>query len=118
MLSAEAQTYVNPILGGDYPDPTIMREGKDYYMTHSAFDYQPGLTVWHSRDLVNWEPISYERQVLHLFHGGFQTAFQLCGVGQESVWSVERPHQPASAEHRPLPCGGRGRQPMVVYERR
>ena len=36
-----------------------MREGKDYYMTHSAFDYQPGLTVWHSRDLVNWEPISY-----------------------------------------------------------
>ena len=41
MLSAEAQTYVNPILGGDYPDPTIMREGKDYYMTHSAFDYQP-----------------------------------------------------------------------------
>ena len=59
MLSAEAQTYVNPILGGDYPDPTIMREGKDYYMTHSAFDYQPGLTVWHSRDLVNWEPISY-----------------------------------------------------------
>ena len=59
MLSANAQTYVNPILGGDYPDPTIMREGKDYYMTHSAFDYQPGLTVWHSRDLVNWEPISY-----------------------------------------------------------
>ena len=31
MLSAEAQTYVNPILGGDYPDPTIMREGKDYW---------------------------------------------------------------------------------------
>ena len=26
MLSAEAQTYVNPILGGDYPDPTIMRD--------------------------------------------------------------------------------------------
>ena len=25
MLSAEAQTYVNPILGGDYPDPNIMR---------------------------------------------------------------------------------------------
>ena len=56
---SQAQTYTNPILGGDYPDPTIMREGSDYYMTHSAFDYQPGLTVWHSRDLVNWEPISY-----------------------------------------------------------
>ncbi|PTQ96700.1 beta-xylosidase [Mucilaginibacter yixingensis] len=52
-------TYLNPILGGDYPDPSIMRDGKDYYMTHSAFDYLPGLTVWHSTDLVNWEPISY-----------------------------------------------------------
>ncbi|MBR0523739.1 MAG: family 43 glycosylhydrolase, partial [Prevotella sp.] len=29
---------MNPILGGDYPDPTIMREGNDYYMTHSCFD--------------------------------------------------------------------------------
>lgn len=56
-------TYLNPILGGDYPDPTIMREGNDYYMTHSAFDYQPGLTVFHSTDLVHWEPISYALKV-------------------------------------------------------
>lgn len=52
-------SFINPILGGDYPDPTILREGDDYYMTHSAFDYQPGLVVFHSRDLVNWTPISY-----------------------------------------------------------
>lgn len=52
-------SFLNPILGGDYPDPSIMREGKDYYMTHSAFDYVPGLTVWHSTDLVNWQPVSY-----------------------------------------------------------
>jgi len=52
-------TYLNPILGGDYPDPTIMRDGEDYYMTHSSFDYLPGLTVFHSKDLVNWEPVSY-----------------------------------------------------------
>ena len=54
-----AQTYTNPILDGDFPDPTIMREGNDYYMTHSAFDYQPGLVVFHSTDLVHWEPISF-----------------------------------------------------------
>lgn len=53
------QTYENPILGGDYPDPTIMREGNDYYMTHSAFDYQPGLTIFHSTDLIHWEPIGH-----------------------------------------------------------
>jgi xylan 1,4-beta-xylosidase len=52
-------TFLNPIFGGDYADPTIVRDGNDYYMTHSAFDYQPGLTVFHSTDLVNWEPISY-----------------------------------------------------------
>ncbi|MBR7168824.1 MAG: family 43 glycosylhydrolase [Alistipes sp.] len=57
--AASVATYQNPILGGDYPDPTILREGNDYYMTHSAFDYQPGLTVFHSTDLVNWEPISF-----------------------------------------------------------
>lgn len=52
-------TYTNPVLGGDYPDPSILRDGKDYYLTHSSFDYNPGLIVWHSTDLVNWEPISY-----------------------------------------------------------
>ncbi|MDD2618750.1 MAG: family 43 glycosylhydrolase [Bacteroidales bacterium] len=51
--------FLNPILGGDYPDPTIMREGNDYYMTHSSFDYVPGLVVFHSTDLVNWQPISF-----------------------------------------------------------
>ena len=49
--------FRNPILAGDYPDPTIIREGADYYMTFSSFDAVPGLVVWHSRDLVNWEPI-------------------------------------------------------------
>lgn len=52
-------TFINPLLGGDYPDPTIIRDGKDYYMTHSAFDYLPGLTIFHSIDLINWKPISY-----------------------------------------------------------
>ncbi|MBP5765183.1 MAG: family 43 glycosylhydrolase [Bacteroidales bacterium] len=54
-----AESFTNPVIGGDYPDPTILREGDDYYMTHSAFDYQPGLTVFHSQDLVHWEPVSY-----------------------------------------------------------
>ena len=53
------QTFVNPIMGGDYPDPTILREDSDYYMTHSSFDYQPGLVIFHSKDLIHWEPISY-----------------------------------------------------------
>ncbi len=51
--------YVNPVMCGNYGDPTVMRDGEDYYMTHSSFTDIPGLTVWHSRDLVNWEPIAH-----------------------------------------------------------
>ena len=50
-------SYLNPILAGDRPDPTILKDGRDYYMTHSSFFSYPGLLLWHSRDLVNWEPI-------------------------------------------------------------
>jgi xylan 1,4-beta-xylosidase len=49
--------FLNPILAGDYPDPSVLKDGDDYYMTHSSFDASPGLVVWHSRDLVNWAPI-------------------------------------------------------------
>ncbi|MBC2668917.1 family 43 glycosylhydrolase [Novosphingobium piscinae] len=49
--------YLNPVLAGDYPDPTVLKDGEDYYMTHSSFDSTPGLLIWHSRDLVNWRPI-------------------------------------------------------------
>jgi len=52
-------TYLNPILGGDYPDPSVLRVGDDYYMTHSSFEHVPGLLIWHSRDLVNWDPVCH-----------------------------------------------------------
>ena len=52
-----AQSFPLPILKGDYPDPTILRDGNDYYMTHSPFFYMPGFLIWHSTDLMNWEPI-------------------------------------------------------------
>lgn len=45
------------ILPGDYADPSVLKDGDDYYMTHSPFYYQPGFLIWHSKDLVNWRPI-------------------------------------------------------------
>lgn len=50
-------TYLNPILAGDHPDPTVLKDGNDYYMTFSSFYSSPGLVIWHSTDLVNWAPI-------------------------------------------------------------
>jgi xylan 1,4-beta-xylosidase len=49
--------YLNPIFAGDHPDPSLLKDGDDYYMTFSSFDAYPGLVVWRSRDLVNWQPI-------------------------------------------------------------
>ena len=45
--------FLNPIMAGDHPDPSILKDGSDYYMTFSTFDSYPGLVIWHSRDLVN-----------------------------------------------------------------
>ena len=36
-----SSTFRNPVLGGDYPDPSILRDGDDYYMVHSSFEYYP-----------------------------------------------------------------------------
>jgi xylan 1,4-beta-xylosidase len=49
--------FLNPVLAGDYPDPSVLKDGDDYYLTHSSFDASPGLLIWHSRDLVNWRPV-------------------------------------------------------------
>lgn len=53
-----AGCYTNPIFAGDYPDPSIMREGDTFYMVHSSFEYYPGLLIWKSKDLINWTPVA------------------------------------------------------------
>lgn len=49
----------NPIIPGFYPDPSICRVGEDYYLACSSFELNPGVPVFHSRDLAHWEQISY-----------------------------------------------------------
>lgn len=49
-----AATYTNPVQAGDYPDPSIIRVGKDYYATATSNDWSPEFPILHSTDLVNW----------------------------------------------------------------
>ncbi len=56
-LTVRAEHFPQVLLVGDYPDPTIVRDGKDYYMTHSPFRYTPGFLIWHSTNLRDWEPV-------------------------------------------------------------
>ncbi|WP_340113236.1 family 43 glycosylhydrolase [Maribellus mangrovi] len=58
--------FTNPLLAGDYPDPSILCDGDDYYMVHSSFEYYPGLLIWHSIDLMNWTPVA---NALHTYIG-------------------------------------------------
>jgi beta-xylosidase len=51
--------YKNPVIHSDFSDPDVVRVDSDYYMTASSFNCIPGLPILHSRDLVNWELISY-----------------------------------------------------------
>jgi xylan 1,4-beta-xylosidase len=55
----EPETYTNPILPGDFPDPSIVRVDDDYYLVNSTFRWFPGISVSHSRDLVNWALVGH-----------------------------------------------------------
>ncbi len=59
LVIARSQSFRNPILAGYYPDPSICRAGDDYYIVNSSFAYYPGLPLFHSKDLLNWEQIGY-----------------------------------------------------------
>jgi alpha-N-arabinofuranosidase len=52
-------TFLNPIINGGYPDPSIVRVEDDFYIVNSSFEYFPALPIHHSKDLVNWELIGY-----------------------------------------------------------
>ena len=53
---ASDSSFYNPILPGWYSDPSICTNGEgDYYLVTSTFTYFPGVPIFHSRDLVNWE---------------------------------------------------------------
>jgi xylan 1,4-beta-xylosidase len=61
--------YLNPIFAGDYPDPSILCDGNDYYIVNSSFEYYPGLLIWHSKDLINWTPVTHALQIYRLCMG-------------------------------------------------
>src|SRR5699024_1044483 len=49
--------FKNPILEGFSPDPSVCSVGDDYYLVTSTFSYFPGVPIYHSKDLVNWQQI-------------------------------------------------------------
>lgn len=48
----------NPILRGFNPDPSLLRVDSDYYLATSTFEWWPGVEIYHSCDLINWELVA------------------------------------------------------------
>ncbi len=56
--------YQNPLIMGDYADPSILKDGEDYYLVNSVCGEKYRLMpMWHSKDLINWELL------YHVFEG-------------------------------------------------
>jgi beta-xylosidase len=60
-LSA-ADTYSNPVLPGDFPDPSVIRVGQEYWATATSSEWGPLFPLLRSTDLVHWELAG------HVFH--------------------------------------------------
>ncbi|HEX9652739.1 MAG TPA: glycoside hydrolase family 43 protein [bacterium] len=58
-MSQNNEKFTNPILTGFYPDPSLCRVGSDYYLVTSSFAYFPGIPIFHSKDLANWNQIGH-----------------------------------------------------------
>ncbi|RKR81771.1 beta-xylosidase [Mucilaginibacter gracilis] len=75
-------TYVNPVLPGDHPDPTMLKVGDDFYHCGSSFHFNPYLPIYHSRDMVHWEVIS---RVLTAAKGKWVTDRPSAGIWQGAI---------------------------------
>ena len=51
--------YKNPVIKGFNPDPSICRVNDNFYLATSSFEYFPGIPIYHSKDLVNWQQIGH-----------------------------------------------------------
>ncbi len=56
-LTVSAQTYTNPVIAGDFPDPSVIRVGEDYYATATTGGWSPEFPILHSTDLINCKTV-------------------------------------------------------------
>lgn len=50
-------TYRNPVISGDFADPSVIRVGDTYYAAGTSSEWGPAYPVYSSKNLVDWEYI-------------------------------------------------------------
>src|SRR5574344_1840952 len=59
-MSIKAQeTFRNPVINADVPDMSVCKVADTYYMISTTMHLMPGGPIMRSKDMVNWETISY-----------------------------------------------------------
>ena len=51
---SQESVYRNPVIAGDFPDPTVIRVGDTYYVAGTSSEWAPPYRLYESKDLVNW----------------------------------------------------------------
>ncbi|HVG31269.1 MAG TPA: family 43 glycosylhydrolase [Pyrinomonadaceae bacterium] len=112
-------SYTNPVMAGDFPDPSVVRVGRDYWAAATSSEWGPQYPILHSRDLVNWEivgpvfrrppawsagnywapEISQDRGRFFVYYAARKKNGPLC----VAVATARRPQGPY-ADHGPLVC--------------
>ena len=54
LLYSQEATYRNPVVSGDFPDPTVIRVGDTYFAAGTSSEWAPPYRLYESKDLVNW----------------------------------------------------------------
>jgi xylan 1,4-beta-xylosidase len=54
-----APTYRNPVIPGDFADPSVIRVGDTYYAAGTSSEWAPYYPLYSSRDLVNWQQFGH-----------------------------------------------------------
>ncbi|MFL6274381.1 MAG: family 43 glycosylhydrolase [Blastocatellia bacterium] len=118
-MAQSRATYTNPVMAGDYPDPSIIRVGNDYWATATTSQWAPLFPILHSRDLVNWQmvgaampkrpdwsdgnywapEISFYRGRYYIYYTGHKQGGSLC----VAVMTATNPRGPYT-DHGPLIC--------------
>jgi xylan 1,4-beta-xylosidase len=111
--------YANPVAAGDFPDPSVIRVGADYWAVATSSEWGPEFPVLRSRDLVNWDAVgsvfdarpawsvgNYWAPEIAQYQGRFfvyYTARKKDGPLCVAVATARRPQGPYR-DHGPLVC--------------
>ena len=50
-----AQQFENPVIPGDFADPTVIRVNETYYASGTSSEWAPHYPIFESTDLINWD---------------------------------------------------------------